>query len=218
LTQRIFDVDAFAFDMDGTLIESREAIEDLWRQWASERGFDEQAVLADAHGRSGLDNILDFEPDRAKAQAEFDRLLADLVNLTSGVTALPGAASVLSPIPVDRWTLVTASTGPISSRWLKLAGLPLPALSICSEHVARGKPDPEGFLAAAAAMKVSPARMLVFEDSENGLKAARAAGCPSVGLGRQARASGLADHCLDHYLGVAVEPRPDGGFRVRLPA
>jgi beta-phosphoglucomutase-like phosphatase (HAD superfamily) len=43
-----------------------------------------------------------------------------------------------------------------------------------------GKPDPEGFLLAARALGVEPAESVVFEDSEAGLLAARAAGMRSM--------------------------------------
>ncbi len=44
------------------------------------------------------------------------------------------------------------------------------------ENVARGKPAPDLFLAAAASMGIPAARALVIEDSVNGVLAAKAAG------------------------------------------
>lgn len=44
------------------------------------------------------------------------------------------------------------------------------------DQVARGKPDPETYLKAAAWLKVPPARCLALEDSDNGVSAAHAAG------------------------------------------
>lgn len=41
---------------------------------------------------------------------------------------------------------------------------------------AKGKPAPDCFLAAAAALRVEPARCLVFEDADLGVESARAAG------------------------------------------
>jgi HAD superfamily hydrolase (TIGR01509 family) len=45
-----------------------------------------------------------------------------------------------------------------------------------AEDVAEGKPAPDMFLAAAAAVGVPPDRCLVYEDSELGIEAARRAG------------------------------------------
>ena len=51
---------------------------------------------------------------------------------------------------------------------------------ISGEDVSRGKPDPEAFLAAAERLGLSPADCYVFEDSLNGIRAGRAAGCCTV--------------------------------------
>lgn len=48
---------------------------------------------------------------------------------------------------------------------------------VSNEDVKRGKPDPEMYLKATALLGVEPNRCLVLEDNENGIKAARDAGC-----------------------------------------
>ena len=53
-------------------------------------------------------------------------------------------------------------------------------LLVCSEDYRKGKPDPEAFLVAAAKLGVAPAECLVFEDTEMGIQAARAAGMAFV--------------------------------------
>lgn len=47
---------------------------------------------------------------------------------------------------------------------------------IGGDHVANGKPDPEIYLKAASKLDVAPKECIVFEDSENGVKSAHAAG------------------------------------------
>ena len=44
-----------------------------------------------------------------------------------------------------------------------------------------GKPDPEIFLKAAAALDVSPSECIVIEDSHNGITAAKSAGMYVIG-------------------------------------
>jgi sugar-phosphatase len=207
---------AVAFDMDGTLIESRLAIETLWREWAAERGLNGESVLARAHGRPGAATTGDFIDDPAEARAEWARLLERAKSARDGIRAVPGAAAILAALPPDRWTIVTASERDLSRRWLALAGLPAAARPICAEDVRAGKPDPEGFLKAAQSLGVAPDRLVVFEDSLNGLRAARAAGAVVFGVGEEARRSGLALACLDDFRAVRVTL--DGeDLRVELP-
>jgi len=54
--------------------------------------------------------------------------------------------------------------------------LPLFDFVVVSADVPHGKPAPDIFLEAARRMKVSPERCVVFEDSDEGLEAARLAG------------------------------------------
>ena len=51
---------------------------------------------------------------------------------------------------------------------------------VSGEDVSRGKPDPEAFRTAAERLGLSPADCYVFEDSLNGIRAGRAAGCCTV--------------------------------------
>ena len=46
--------------------------------------------------------------------------------------------------------------------------------------VTSGKPDPEIYLTAARELGLPPENCAAFEDSPNGLKAARAAGCQVI--------------------------------------
>lgn len=47
---------------------------------------------------------------------------------------------------------------------------------VADDDVSRGKPDPEGYLIALAALGADPAETLVFEDTEAGVASAKAAG------------------------------------------
>ena len=51
---------------------------------------------------------------------------------------------------------------------------------VSSDDVAHGKPDPEGYVKALAALDVDPADSLVVEDTEAGIVSARAAGVDRV--------------------------------------
>jgi HAD superfamily hydrolase (TIGR01509 family) len=51
---------------------------------------------------------------------------------------------------------------------------------VCAEDYKKSKPDPEAFLLAASKLKVAPESCLVFEDTDMGIQAAKAAGMASV--------------------------------------
>src|ERR1700727_634099 len=51
---------------------------------------------------------------------------------------------------------------------------------VCAGDYQKSKPDPEAFLLAASRLGVAPETCLVFEDTEMGIQAARAAGMASV--------------------------------------
>jgi beta-phosphoglucomutase-like phosphatase (HAD superfamily) len=63
-----------------------------------------------------------------------------------------------------------------------------------SDSVPRGKPYPDVFLAAAAAIRVAPERCLAFEDAPLGLLAARAAGMTCVAVTTSFSAEAFASH------------------------
>jgi len=51
---------------------------------------------------------------------------------------------------------------------------------VCAGDYEKGKPDPEAFLLAAAKLGVAPETCLVFEDTDLGIQAAKAAGMAAV--------------------------------------
>jgi HAD superfamily hydrolase (TIGR01509 family) len=65
--------------------------------------------------------------------------------------------------------------------------LPLFDFIVAAEDVERGKPEPDVFLEAARRMQVEPGQCVAFEDSNEGLDAARRAGMRTVDI-------------RDHYL------------------
>jgi len=176
-----FEVAAVLFDIDGTLVDSTAVVERSWRAWASERGVDPDAVLAVCHGRRSADTVARFVPadQFTAAVADLDRReLADF----DGIVPIPGAAALLGQLGADRWAAVTSGSQVLMRARLRAAGLPTPAVLIAGEDVAVGKPDPEGYLRAAAALGREIGECLVVEDAPAGIDAARQAGARVLAL------------------------------------
>ncbi len=177
----MIDVAAVLFDCDGVLVDSAASVERAWRRWAAERGLDEDAVVAIAHGRRTEDTLIDlgFSDDLA---AEVERLEGAEVADAASVSAFPEAAALLPTLPPEAWAVVTSGTHALVTSRLAAAGLPLPSVLVTADDVAAGKPDPEGYLEAARRLGRLPAECLVIEDAPAGVEAAIAAGMRVVAL------------------------------------
>ncbi|MBB5084122.1 HAD-IA family hydrolase [Nonomuraea endophytica] len=101
----------------------------------------------------------------------------------SGIVPGAGAPELLATL--DRrgllWAVVTSSDARMAKVTLDTAGI-VPPLLLTLDDVTNGKPDPEGYLAAAAGLGVDPARCLVVEDSHPGVAAGKAAGAVVAAL------------------------------------
>ena len=159
-------------DLDGVLVDSGDAVERIWREWAAEQGIDPDLVERASHGvptRAVIARVapqLDVERETARVEA---------LHAATGGVALPGAAELMRDPPAPL-AVVTSGSAPLVHARLEAAGLPQPAALVTADDVARGKPAPDPYLAGAAALGVDPAACLVFEDAPAGVQAGRAAG------------------------------------------
>jgi mannitol-1-/sugar-/sorbitol-6-phosphatase len=201
---------AILFDLDGVLLDSRVCVERHWTRWAWRHGIDVALVLAEAHGRRTTDTIRAVAPllDIA-AEA---RLLEEAETVDfDGVTTLPGAARLLGALPSGSWAVVTSGTRPLATGRLAHGGLPIPERLITADDVEHGKPDPQPYLAGAAALKIEPAQCLVVEDAPAGIEAGKAAGMTVLALattfeeGALAAADYVVGSLADVELGSAQE-------------
>jgi sugar-phosphatase len=178
---QVFTCGAVLFDMDGTLVDSTRCVETLWRQFAELHQLDISEVLAASHGRRTIDTLREVAPhlDAAKEAAVLD---TSELGARDGIVAVEGAAALLESLPSDRWAVVTSAGRTLAEVRLRGAGLPVPKVLISADDVTHGKPDPEGYLKAAAVLGVAPHRCLVVEDTPPGLTAGRAAGMEVLGI------------------------------------
>ncbi len=94
----------------------------------------------------------------------------------------PGRLLRFGALKGDRVAVVTSGTRPLALARLGAVGIEPPAVMVFADDVARGKPDPEGYLAAARRLGADPAEALVVEDAPPGIEAAKAAGMAAVAL------------------------------------
>lgn len=208
---------ALLLDMDGTLVNSDAVVERCWRRWADRHGLDGDEVMKVVHGRQGHASMAVLLPDRPMEQNHADnaRMLAEETADMDGVVEVPGAAAFLASLAGLPHALVTSADVALSTARMAAAGLPLPELRITAECVGASKPDPEGFLKAAADLGVEPGDCVVFEDSGAGIAAGRAAGMRVIGVGPRA---GLhrPDALVRDLTQVGVEATPEGEIRLHI--
>src|SRR5215469_9200209 len=97
------------FDMDGTLVDSRAAVEREWRTWARKHGVSADEILAVSHGRRTQEIMRQFAPEGV----DIDREASELEMRESDareVCAVPGALELLRWIPDVDWAVVTSAS------------------------------------------------------------------------------------------------------------
>lgn len=208
---------ALLLDMDSTIVNSEAVVERCWRRWADEQGLDADEVLKVVHGRQGWATMAALLPDRPMERnlADNRRMLAQETSDTDGVVPVPGAPAFMAALATLPHALVTSADIPLSDARMGAAALAMPAVRITAESVSASKPDPEGFLKGAAELGYAPEDCLVFEDSEAGIEAGRAAGMRVVGVGDRAAAFAPTVQVRD-LTGVRVEALADGMIAVHL--
>jgi beta-phosphoglucomutase len=201
---------AVIFDFNGTISDDEGLLAELFERIFGEVGiavpaaryFEEFAGYSDeeicrrvlaAHGRLDEPGLLERAVAR-RAQLYIEAQRAH-------PTVLPRAAAcvreIASRVPV---AIASGAARAEIEAVLEAAGLrELFAVLVCMEDVERGKPDPEGYLAALAGLNatlpapLAAADVLVFEDSEQGLRAALAAGMRCVVIAGTASPERLTD-------------------------
>ena len=165
--------------MDGILISSIGSVERSWTKWCNMRGVDPAYAISVIHGRRAIDSLCLVRPD-LDAEKELEILEDFECEDTDDIIVLAGVRDLLNALPHERWTIVTSATERLAKVRLQTAGLPVPDHFVHGEKVAEGKPHPAPFLAGAELLGVAPEECLVFEDSESGVAAGKAAGCTVI--------------------------------------
>ena len=157
-------------DLDGVLVDSGAAVEQVWRDWAVEHGIDPEEVARASHGVPSPAVLARVAP-HLRSPEEIDRI--ERRHAATGGRALPGAAELLA---LDGVAVVTSCSPLLAEARLAAAGLPTPDVLITSDRTELGKPHPDPYLAAAAALGADLGDCLVIEDAPAGVEAGRAAG------------------------------------------
>ena len=182
------DIQALIFDCDGTLADTFAAHYRAFRYTLADYNVEFTAAFYAA--RLGMSRRL-----LLAALAEQTGAIIDDADIAARSPALfAGNAHLIRPIPFTgdlvrrhrgtyRLAVASAAQRKMVDTSLNAIGLiDLFDTVVTIEDVANGKPAPDLFLKAAANLGVEPAQCHVFEDSNEGLEAARRAGMAATDI------------------------------------
>ncbi len=178
---------AVIFDMDGLLLDSEPLYRVTWQTAAAElgcpiddefytqfvgRGNDESERLL----RERFSDAFPLDEFRVRWRRDWDERLA-----RAPLPHKPGAAELLDlldALAIPK-ALATSTPRAIALRCLGELAARFDAIA-CGDEVEHSKPAPDLFLLTAQRIGIAPEECLVLEDSEAGVRAARAAGMDVV--------------------------------------
>jgi HAD superfamily hydrolase (TIGR01509 family) len=177
---------AYLFDCDGTIVDSMPLHYLAWKKTLSEWKCDFSEELFYKWGGMPVAEViatLNRERGLQMPVEELEHRKENLYyELLPKLKAIPEVLEHIeeqhSKIP---FAVVSGSTRESVIKSLTIVNL-LGRFEtlVCAGEYQKSKPDPEAFLMAAANLGVAPEVCLVFEDTDMGIQAARAAGMASV--------------------------------------
>ncbi|NUS04028.1 MAG: HAD family phosphatase [Nonomuraea sp.] len=175
-------MEACVFDLDGVIVDSEPVWEEVRRAFVADHGGvwqpDTQSRLmgmSTAEWASYLHELGVRLPPDEIAKGVVDQM-AD--RYQDGVPLMPGAREAVLRLAAH-FTLGLASSSPRRLIDVVLDAAELReyfVTTVSTEEVPRGKPAPDGYLAAAHRLEIYPKDCVAVEDSSNGLRSAHAAG------------------------------------------
>jgi HAD superfamily hydrolase (TIGR01509 family) len=206
--QTLSDFAAVIFDMDGLMIDTEPIYRRSWQRAAAECGFHiSDEFYLDLIGRTKADaiaRVTDAFGDAVPTAKFHD---AVVFHETRGfaeetLRLKPGVFEALDLVDAAGTPKAVATATRRAAAEARLTATELRSrfhILVTGDQVANGKPAPDIFFAAAAALGVRPERCLVLEDSEPGVTAAAAAGM-TVFMVPDLKPPSVAVHGLAHRI------------------
>jgi beta-phosphoglucomutase len=183
---------AFIFDFNGTLSDDEPIMYRCFAELFAEQGkplsqADYVEVLAGHTDEEMIRRWLGERPDIdalvARRVARYNELSSDGSTISQGVRDAVWYAAERVPVAIVSGAAAAEIVPVVDAAGLAEAFVAI----VASDHVADGKPHPEGYLAAldllaTARGPIAPEEVIVFEDTEAGVASAIAAGMRCVAI------------------------------------
>lgn len=185
-------ITGFIFDLDGVITETSELHYQSWKQLADEEDLpftrEDNEQLRGVSRRISLMRLLkgrEFPEDKLQdmmfRKNEYYKVL---LNQVSANDCLPGVRDFLNDASARGLKLGIGSASRNARAVLDKLDL-LDMFTVIGDgySVVNSKPAPDLFVWVAGGLQIPVGQAVVFEDAQAGIDAAKAAGCPSVGIG-----------------------------------
>jgi beta-phosphoglucomutase len=173
------NIQAFIFDMDGTLVDNSDFHTQAWLTLLNEIGIEIDA--GELHRQNaGKTNAETFRGILGDSHSE-EKLYQE--SYRPHIQPVRGLMAFLDQVRAMGIPLALATSAGQQNISLVLDGLGIRdyfAVVVGAEDIQKSKPHPEMFLTAAHRLGILPQSCLVFEDSPVGIEAARRAGMRTV--------------------------------------
>lgn len=182
------------FDLDGVIVDTAKFHFQAWKRLANELGFDFDEIqnekLKGVSRRDSLELILGWggielsEEDKQRWMNQKNDWYLEFVDDMDQNEIMEGVTPLLAELKFQKVPVALGSASKNSERILKQLDLiDFFDFIIDGNKVKKGKPHPETFLLGAKALGLKPENIVVFEDSEKGVKAAKTGGFKAIGIG-----------------------------------
>ncbi len=181
---------AVLFDLDGTLANTDPIHFQVWQTLLAPHGMTVDQKFYDRHisGRLNPDIVRDLLPQLSTAEgAAFsaDKEAQFRTMAANQLQRMPGLSDFLHHIQQQDYPTALVTNAPRSNAEFMLQTLALEGVFhpvIIADDLPKGKPDPLPYQTALNQLGLQPDEALVFEDSPTGVRAATAAGIPTIGV------------------------------------
>jgi beta-phosphoglucomutase len=185
---------ACIFDLDGVIVDSAKYHFKAWKKMAKSLGidFDEShneqlkgvARMESLEYILSLGNVVKSDKEKENLAYNKNEMYLMLIEGLSDDDILPGVRNFLNELQDKKWQIALGSSSKNAVKILENLNLiDYFEVIIDGTKTTRSKPDPQVFEMGAEALGLEPKEIIVFEDAQKGIEAAKRGGFHAIGVG-----------------------------------
>ncbi|MEC8299481.1 MAG: HAD-IA family hydrolase [Pseudomonadota bacterium] len=211
-----FEFSTAIFDLDGTLVDTEpfysEATQIVLEPYGKEFTKDFKRKIMGGDALTGASMIVEKFDLKMTPREFLEKREKHLRALFPSATEIKGAGEYLHRLKVARTRIALATSSSKTLCEIKIGHRAWSNIFECKIYgddpeLLRSKPAPDIFILCAQRMAVSPENIIFFEDSKNGIQAAKGAGMKVVGIRNEFMSEADfedADFLVDNYYDIEL--------------